>query len=735
MLKARCSSSGGVTEYTQHFVDFSWYVKVNESATLFASIPTVIAMLKIATVDNTLRKLKKNDKVVVTNDTNTALSLQLRVIEVSILERKKEVEISCAYMSFGELYEGVEGVIEIGQNKVGLYALDKVKPWSGALQNDAFLANIRSKDDLILALSWSYSSRRNIALTPFSTAVSNWNSAYERIAIFPDQRHDGSEDGTVPIYVVEPEDIIDYEITSADPPVTHLKTSALGELAPMPQIPARETWTLAGALSQNVRGFFSRDLGLGFLYTAQFKKDSPSVLQYQRLEWTDGIVVEDSTSTRVNVQGFFSNAYLTSAGGLLKVIDRITGAVLASFNYEVVYNASGNLSGLFVGKTTVLETDDAFVELAWLTSLTVDYANVPIAVAKVYVKATQTTIYDLLTIDRADYYHYIVSHSPSSCLSVLDSDQREQSSAVFGVVSNASGELLLLTVDLSGTTLSVSVGGASLDLTAYVDINIVVSLSLAEGRSFDNGFREAEVLLSLVQIYTTAPYGVYDKPIVRLVFDHGSVDSMTEIAKGDLAAFLDPGYLIVNVDADSWMWVDSNNFDYLQRGKLSDWTGIQDMTALSFGLVNGMLMSIVFKETLNVGTGVKSYDVNMQVSKLPFLSRNFVQQYQKDQIAEGQENVVDISFMVGAIDPSKVYIDKEVGRIEVSLSKFYVFDITEQDYIEKDIQKLENMATGAYVEIGLTPDDPSDFVIAKVIGFKLTYSGVVEAKLYGIIVE
>ena len=731
MLKVTCFSSLKASQYVyaEELVDFSWYVKVNESASLIASIPTVVATLKIAKVDEGLRAIRKDDRIRVQNTSGTGLVLLLRVTEVTIFERRKEVEIACTYVSFGQVFDGIEGVIEVPKNGISDWISGRVKTWNGTLDNDSFLARVKSKDDLILALSWSYASRRNISLLPFSTRVTAWNGTDEAVAMFPDQRHNGTEDGTVPIYVVEPEDIVEYEITPADPPVTYLRSASLGRLKLMPQIPVQEVHSIGGTLTTNVRTFYSGDLALGMVYTA--KTDNEGVIDYQRLQWTDGIVVESNSSARTNVIGMFSNAYIESSEGSTRVVDRVSGSVLASYAEDISWYVWSEWMGFPVCNTSVIENDSVFVEVAWMCRVIASGSVV--AVAKKTSKTTGIVTYEAISASDARVRQYTDLDATYMC--EVSSLPDNTAAAAFGVYNTGTYELdvVFISLELSGSSLVVGYSGVSIDVSQYMDNGLTVEVANADCRASDSRLREVNMVFSVFVLRINTG-DVYRKAIHYVYAEHGSVVSSQTLMNGDMAVFTAPGLLVIDKDNDIWKLCKGVTTPIvIQSGSISSWAGVDNMDDVNFAIDRGMVFTVV--NTKQTAGTVYIYNAYMQLQELSFISRDYSEQYRKVKIAEGQENALDLSFQVGAIDPSKVYIDKEIGRIEVKLSKFYVFDIGELDYIEKDIQYLENMATGAYVKIGLTPDDASDFVIAKVVGFKLTYSGVVEAKLYGIIVE
>lgn len=725
MLTAKITTSNGAGMYQEELVDFSWYMKVNESSSLQASVPTLVATLRLVTVDNVLRAARKNDKVEVYAE--TGLTLPMRITEVTVFERKKEVEIACAYANLGTARD-VEGTIKIDTMTLSTFithwSVAQLKAATDITKVNAFWANVRTKADLYMALAWSYDDRKVIALTPFASTYNYWQQKYEYIAMFSRQLPDGTESGVTPVYTVEAEDIIDYEITPADPPVTALKTTSLGQLAPTTQIPTFEVKIQgSGSLHTNMRTFFIEKLKFGAVYTCNYANLSYSE---PKITWSDGLVSQ--LSGVANVFGIFSNAYVVAQSGNIVVYDRNTLTALQTFSGYTV-NVNYGIPFVFyraIGQTDIIDTDDVYAEVCWVSNVA-DSSSAVLAVVKKRIKATNAESYSLLTVNNTTGSSLVFGTTVKLGASSVTS----QVSGLFYEAQSSLAKLAVFKVYASGTNILVSTGDSysyTFDFSSYTsgttyDGDLTISDALQETV---NG---TYIYLGLRVMTKTAPRTLVHKYIIKLEFEDGNFLDDTVLATDlyDSVSMATQGTVVV--DSDNYYWAffgDRDLVTKIQEGSLSTWFGgeVEGYYALRRGM-------FVYIEDLEGDV----WRVYFQMSQLPFISRKYSEQYQLTTVAEGEDNVIDLPFEVGALDPVKKYVDTEVGRIEVSFAKFYVYDDNRGEYRERYVNELQNMAMGAYVKVSLDPDDITDFVIAKVVGFKITYSGLVEAKLYGIIVD
>jgi hypothetical protein len=163
-----------------------------------------------------------------------------------------------------------------------------------------------------------------------------------------------------------------------------------------------------------------------------------------------------------------------------------------------------------------------------------------------------------------------------------------------------------------------------------------------------------------------------------------------------------------------------------QTGSIPEWSSEAQMF---YTMCRGAFMAYVYM-------GDNYWTVYLQMDSVPFLSRQSGVPTMSQRIAEGTTNEVVLAFKVGALQQDDKFIwDKDTGRIEIEISKFRVRDNLTRQWLTKDIQALNIIATTAYLRVQLDPAEPDEWITVKTTGFSLNYDGLVTAKVSGMIVE
>ena len=170
--------------------------------------------------------------------------------------------------------------------------------------------------------------------------------------------------------------------------------------------------------------------------------------------------------------------------------------------------------------------------------------------------------------------------------------------------------------------------------------------------------------------------------------------------------------------------------EVLQEGIANTWSG-----ASAFDMMLYKSLHTIFAPIAGTTEG---FMASTQMGLIPYISAIATGAPAQLEIAKGTKNPVALNFMPGALNLADRYTwDKDRGRIEIDLAKFFVRNNSTGDWIEKDIQAINVLATTSYLIAYLTEEDVVNDtpLLIKTTGFSLTYEGSIKAKVYGIIVE
>lgn len=731
MLTARIINTNGQTaEYVEEFDDFSWLTVNNEGATFSASVPDLTATVRLNVVDNFLKSLKRGARIEVSSDVEDvadSLTLILSVLEVATLPDKGYTEIGCSGAFLAQM-NSIWGTLHIDgdtwahtQGKYGLQAVENHE------DNNSCYAHAYSKEDILLAIAWSYETRRNIAVTPFTTGDTNFKAA--GYGLFKNVKETGAVDVYAPVYRIDADYIIDYDISPTQQPVTHIAGTTLGKEQMSPTVPEVDI-DLEGS-SRDVGidatgSYFISQLGVGAIsYLTIARSDDEGaeepVLAY--IKWSDGVIsdVNDGVESGDFVIGITPNAYVLVGSDYrtVYVCDRVTGEVISQATAPVdldalelprfepvseVYLTNDNESGTVIMFNETIAIPDTTTLLVGIVVL--DNNTIRFLVAEDIEPAGETWKY-------SSSAYRTVEGSENAAKGMYTSNYSASRYAVCEATAKLSGQVQL---EHKATYLE--------SRTRQIHFMDYIADSQGEHillRSRSVAAHQSDVILRTYvdEVETVSIIVAQRMDNAQLIFD-SSIEKPT----------LDDCYILVHND-EVWKLIKVVDGEplVLQEGLISQWVGGQEYFELA--LTRGAVTVVVFPN----GDTQQTAKMYLQLGPVPFLTREETQVLTAQQIAQGTRNEVDLMFKVGAIsqlDSNKWDTDK--GRIEIELARFKVRNNTTLRWIEKNVQALNVMAVGAYARVQLVPD-VEEYITIKIIGFSLSYTGVVTAKVTGIIVE
>lgn len=735
--------------YTEEIETFAWDARNNEATGFSASVPNLTATVTLGIADSFLSKVCAGDLLQITSDIDDGLVLPLYVLEATTLYRKGKTEISCAG-NFFEQTNNIFGTLTLAaddwattQEKYGLEKVEMHEP------NRGVIINVDKKEDIALGVAWGFDTRRNISLTPFSTADGTF--ADDGIGIFENTKNPLPEQ-YAPLYKIKAEDIVSYEVEAASPPVTHIQTTSLGDLGPTPQIPTIAVPKYSGALGSqdiddNVKAYFIEETGLAAIYTAMENQEGEVVSQ--SLTWTDGFTNIWTTGERKRIIGIFENRYALITGtSEVSIVNRETELVENTFNVDTtaLYQSPTNdpVAVLRPFKTNKLFATPEFpnmaeLEILWFRQATTsEQPQIGIVYSEAYtgggmILTAESEPGDMLFAESCKIrstasdlaygvkaLFWVPSTSPKCIVvSIFQGEQqgdlRTQQYSRFlstqnlvqpgqSVVSIKPLDIIACEPDPTPETPDYTLWGAVLQQG-----NETLTLSVAY---------EVDDITHDIKVYWAYP---------------GTASAKWLLEGTEIGVKYGDAPLLLTAPNGAWALITivvyplQLGITILQQGNMLDWAG-ED--TLLYYLGHGTFIGMIYK-------GSAYWDVFLQTGVMPLLSRKRGEATLSQKIAEGNTNTLLLDFKVGALQQKdKLTWDSAAGRITVELTKFFVKNNVTGEWIEKDIQAINILATTSYVQIYLTPDDQEDDVVTlvKVLGYSLSYNGLVRASLTGIIV-
>ena len=764
MLTVNVNSQGTVRQYDSELVELSYVVSNNEEVPVSASVPTLNATVKFATYDAFLANLKRGDVLSFFDPSyeGSGLVLYLHVIEVSALKARRVVEVGCTgdFISDSNEIIGIINVPEsIPQNLDKLFQLSVLDNYEN---NPHFIANVKTKADLILALAWAQNTRRNIALTPFTTGAGD-RFKNSGVALFPNVKETDVYHEFAPVYRIKAEDIIDYEVSPAQPPVTHLSAASVGNQieTTIDPIVSRVKYTSSGA---KFKAFYIQDSTFGAVQDSTLGVQSNANVLFN-LYWSDGTVTRNITG--ITVLGITTRGYV-----VLEKVDT---------SYRIVYY---DKDGGVINSMDVQQLNPV--------SMVGHQGKI---VQEVYIEGSAgggATYFYFDTVQRQDTYVALfvglkISDDGSMTKMLLQQPTFLSSGLEFKLCGVCKVEMPDGTYGASaayGKYIEVIgyAGSYNLDLCQITYNNegtrIQTLLGLWAYRPDDPDFALDEQKFTPMTFFSTYPTPTVDKPayLVGSLFHYdqngtaevmivklssGSLPVNNSVEQGDYysaVAVLPTGGVFHSLDEtyiltysheryfnnpEQWILMriqfNDNGWNantwFVQQGYISDF--LAALQATKSNTVNDWItlatgaMAFELSRTDAVGDYREIY---FTISPVGFLQRKGFKFLNPQRIAVGLSNIVELPFKIGMLTQSDMNSwDIDLGRIEIRLSRFQVRNNSTGEWIDKSVQGLNVMAIGAYVRVWLDPDS-SDFITVKVLSFSIKYTGVVKATVTGMIV-
>lgn len=709
--------------FAEEILEFNWSTRNNEGAGFSASIPILNASLKLCVVNAFTKNIVRGAKVIIYVDEGD-LQLTLTVIEVSNLDRKSICEISCTG-DFFTATNNVWGTLTIPpaawaitQENYGLQMVESHTPHPEAV------VSIRKKEDLALGLLWSYPERYNMSVTPFSTVDGKFSG--NGVGIFKNTRP-GQADPHAPVYMIAADQIIDYQIEAAQPPVTHLRTASLGKLAPTPQIPAISVYKhdTDTSIFTNTHAFYIEETQLSAVWT--LSEDSNGDILTQTLSWSDGhttIFPPNQYEQPLKIVGILQNAFVQffpdSTPPRIDIIDRSTLNTIA----QVDTGPTEDLTMIApFGRPTAAKTNLIMsaqghpLQILWLKTntdgggfaLTAYKGNYEI-IANPYAFTEQ---YALIEACKSTY-----SPDEYLCVAAYYTDGTQQLMPYIYINDDDEVDTGVYMYPPAATALpqnSMPVDVLVEELPYTANPGQVYALWLSPiGVASVTKLTPSETV-----VYAQWQYALLATPVAgKWIIAPDTVSP--KFLETEMLWTGGAQWMIVKPDA-----VDQTTVAVLQRGNILEWAGTNEF---SFIMSRSVYATAIYK-------GNNYWEIYLQIDANPFASRATGEPVISHKIADGPTNVIDLPFKVGALNQlDGSSWDEDRGRIELQIGKFYVRHGGATNFVLKDIAALNVIATSSYVEVFLDPRDAQP-VTVKVTGFSINYGGAITAKLSGMIVD
>lgn len=723
MLSAVITNKAGTTAtYSSELINLSISTRNNEGVGFNVTMPSLVGALTLLAVDTFTKSLRKGDKVKVTSTVAAGLTFSMTIITVTNLEKKGKCEISCA-QDFFEETSSVKGVLRISAGTWGSvqskYGLGKVEAYENVPET---LVNMSQKSDIPLAIGWNFiSGRRNIAVTPFTTHDGKF--AGEGLGMFKNAKP-RERDSISPVYLIEAQNLIDYEIESAQPMITHLKTSGINQLEMQPIMP-KISMPQSGMsiLGTNLRGFNIPEKQLSAVYYVAENEDG--TIAKQEMKWGDGYTTKWDASiytTRKKIIAIFEDAFaeVTSANEI-KVFKRdsvatalatfaVTGAESLVVNGEIgVTNSIG---------PTVEFQNQAAVSYAWFNKISSQHY------AGIWRRGTNWGL--ITTLDPNDGTSYYFAGSQRAIIASGSGTDRIKVEAFY--TNNIKQKL----VSVYTSDIYVQVGG---------------SVALPDVPSFITNETDKKALhfIGSSRLMSTEPIYVlwYTKSgIINWATRIEKIDGST-VTQEQVDGRTRGGWLILpsqiepKYGENEYLLYDANQWKLFKNGVLvandttiMEWQGVP---------IEEQLYSAHRGNCFLFGQGpYQTLEALLIDDALPFISRSVQRGGIEVQVDTGNKNVVELPFRIGSIQQNDLMRwDSTLGKVELDVARFAVRDNSQADgetFTEKDVQALNIPAVGSYAIVKLSPSDEL-YSLVKIIGCSVNYEGVIKLKVSGIVVE
>lgn len=723
MLTLLFEHAGETKAYASEIVDFDWSTKNNEDSQFEASAPNVSAKATLAVIDNFLELLVRGDIVSVTDlasdsvEGANGMALKLKVLDVTEQERRGLTFVSMA--SFFENEDVIERGIrtveeETWENIKSKYGLDNVEYHGDVVP---FQVAHLKKEDIPVALAWSRSRRLEISNTPFASP-NQADFASGGIGLFePTQTADGARYS--PLYRVRPEQVIDYGISAPQPPITHLRTTGIGDLHAYPDLTATSK-RLSGY--QDTQVFTIQGAGEEIIdaATVQVERDASNTVVSKSLKWLDGTVREIEAPQSSYVVGIMTGLFVvfSTDTGDMEVFSKADGSWVQTIaasksRYKMLVGSGNNIviaNGITISRIndTILQ-EKMFFPTVDRVSTNYDYAiglnrgTVGLEIIKsatVHGKLFSGYLHE----GNAVGAHYVPGSSPidvyMTSVAMVGTNATTSGMTIPTAHSVGGKEYSLTPVDLSGVWVVCKGRAAS---TAEVE---TVILSKPAGTTILSvkGYKLDTVPVCFMQHTGTVEVLAVDAVLQGSVYSH-----------------------------ERWMIIKYTNSDQTvvdKYGDLNEWMStVNDQSVDEFGHAGAGTL-LTFKQDPYI-------TMEFFVLKNPFETRGPSDPMYYLQVAKGEANFCDIGSKIGPVlQGAGVGMKVEAGRIWIDIAGFDNC-VGNNTWKKLKIGLMCVPAVGAYMKVYLSKEEEANNkpLWVKVTGVTIRYSGLLKMTLQGIVVQ
>ena len=290
MIRVDIYTDSGIISFDDEIESLTWSIKNPEGLPFQVSLPVVSANIVLHTISADLLDIKRGDRAHVVNPEGE-VKLVMNVVLVTMLKDKGITEIAFEGLPVDGNKLG-NGVFSTGQNYLDASVYDGRVRFSPKSQFARGHALISKRQDYLLSHIWGGSKLLNIAPTEFTGADRSFKLV----------EFDNAEE-YVPDYSVTPDDLISFEISPAQPPVTGLRIAQRVENKPTSVVSVPDGAELA-------KGFFIEgDVKAQAVYVLRRRPDpvGPGLIASQQLIWADGHVLELGTE-ELFIAGIFTDS-------------------------------------------------------------------------------------------------------------------------------------------------------------------------------------------------------------------------------------------------------------------------------------------------------------------------------------------------------------------------------------------------------------------------------------------
>lgn len=703
MIEIVIGTQQGAIVFKDEIESFDWSLRNPEGMKYQVSMPTIIANLVVHSIDNELYNIRRGDRATVWNAKGVE-KLNMVVISATVLEDKGKTEVAFEGMPVPENKLG-RGVFSLNRDYLDLSVYSDTIEIRSPRELVRGHAIIRQPEDYLLSYLWGNRlSKLSIAPSEFLDATP------EKDYVIFDRDLEN-----VPEVWLSPDNIVSFDISPAQPPITAIRT---------PQRVESEYESIITPIegADMAKGFFIEgDRSVRAVYAS-----GTDDLSFQYLIWDDGHVLDLGT-THVNVVGIFTDSYVEAELSLyydavLRKKDKYTGEIIGSsvqlngfYNY---FEMPGGYSGEFVNPT--ITTYDGGLETIWFNTLLQGYTS------QSYVGLTSDM--NLVSIDSTGmnvdpdavyYFAGTYKNSPAQSRTVT-------------YVSNPhnTGKVQYMKIQQIFSRWSELVEAVDLD-ESFPAAHVAEVVDV-----FDNAERYSQNSISI--IYRYHALNEYKIKTFEVLIADGAIVSTNDLE--GIFEYLDSGDRSV---------LHSSNAPLVQLEQAQDGSEEGHLYVLD-NIVNRKVISEIDKGVFNrlnnriqtryrnnfVGAfyspkvGDDKYVIIMLNEVIPWSQRKVSNLDNTYRLSQGVENILDVPFIISDTIISGVDT-RERGRVTLDIASFgYSSSLSGTG--TAIVQDLDMPALMSYVRFLTKSDGVERWMI--VTGIDIEYRGVVRMRLHGIII-